>query len=378
MHYLDNAATTRVSDAAADAADRVLRQHFANPSSLYRIGALAEDVIETAREDVADSLGAKPSEIVFTGSGTEGDNMAIFGACHARRAWADHIVVTGYEHPAVQNAVSALEKDGWRVSVIAPDETGHVDGAAIAAAVTAKTALAAFMHVNNEVGTVLDVARIAAAVKQKNSRTAVHVDGVQAWGKVPLKLAGTAIDTYAVSGHKIHAPKGVGALYIRSGFHMDKFLCGGAQENGRRPGTQNTAFIAAMAAAIREMQADRTRAARVDKLATMLREELKTLDFVTLNSPEDAACGLVNFSVADIKSETMLHFLESKEICVSSGSACSKGEASHTLTAMGLAKSRIDTAIRVSFSGENTEEDAAALIAALKEGRATLARIRRR
>ena len=136
MHYLDNAATTRVSDAAADAADRVLRQHFANPSSLYRIGALAEDVIETAREDVADSLGAKPSEIVFTGSGTEGDNMAIFGACHARRAWADHIVVTGYEHPAVQNAVSALEKDGWRVSVIAPDETGHVDGAAIAAAVT--------------------------------------------------------------------------------------------------------------------------------------------------------------------------------------------------------------------------------------------------
>lgn len=215
MHYLDNAATTRVADAVADTADAVLRAHYANPSSLYAPGAQSEFVLSGARETVAASLGAQPGEIVFTACGSEGNNLAVLGAVKARAAWADHIVVTGYEHPSVQNPVAALEKEGWRVTVVRPDASGHVDAGALVRAVGSKTALVTAMHVNNEVGSILDVAALAKAVKEKNSRTAVHIDGVQAWGKVPQRLNGTAIDSYAVSGHKIHAPKGVGALYVR-------------------------------------------------------------------------------------------------------------------------------------------------------------------
>ena len=205
MHYLDNAATTAVADEVADVACRVLREHFANPSSLYAPGARSEEVIETAREAVAESLGARPGEVVFTSCGTDGDNMAVFGAAKARRAWADHIVATGYEHPAVQNAVAALEQEGWRVTLVQPDGTGCVPMQALVDAVGPKTALVTAMHMNNEVGSVLDAAALAAQVKRKNSRTFVHVDGVQAWGKLPLRLRETQIDSYAVSGHKVHA-----------------------------------------------------------------------------------------------------------------------------------------------------------------------------
>ena len=225
MHYLDNAATTRVADTVADTADAVLRAHYANPSSLYAPGAQSEFVLSGARETVAASLGAQPGEIVFTACGSEGNNLAVLGAVKARAAWADHIVVTGYEHPSVQNPVAALEKEGWRVTVVRPDASGHVDAGALVRAVGSKTALVTAMHVNNEVGSILDVAALAKAVKEKNSRTAVHIDGVQAWGKVPQRLNGTAIDSYAVSGHKIHAPKGVGALYVRNnGDYMVKML----------------------------------------------------------------------------------------------------------------------------------------------------------
>ena len=175
MHYLDNAATTRVADAVADVADAVLRAHYANPSSLYAPGAQSEFVLSGAREAVAASLGAQPGELVFTACGSEGNNLAILGAVKARAAWADHIVVTGYEHPSVQNPVAALKKEGWRVTVVMPDAEGHVDAGALAQAVGPKTALVAAMHVNNEVGSILDVAALAGAVKQKNSRTALGV-----------------------------------------------------------------------------------------------------------------------------------------------------------------------------------------------------------
>ena len=354
MHYLDNAATTRVADAVADTADAVLRAHYANPSSLYAPGAQSEFVLSGARETVAASLGAQPGEIVFTACGSEGNNLAVLGAVKARAAWADHIVVTGYEHPSVQNPVAALEKEGWRVTVVRPDASGHVDAGALVRAVGSKTALVTAMHVNNEVGSILDVAALAKAVKEKNSRTAVHIDGVQAWGKVPQRLNGTAIDSYAVSGHKIHAPKGVGALYVRRGYNLAPVFLGGGQEQKRRPGTENVAYIAAMARAIERMLADGGRAGRIAALNKTLRDALAGMPGIVLNSPADALPELVNFSVEGVKSETMLHFLESRDVYVSSGSACSRGEASHTLTAMGLPKSRVDTALRVSFSGEST------------------------
>lgn len=377
MHYLDNAATTRVADEAAETAARVLREHFANPSSLYAAGARAEAIISAARETVAASLGVKTGEILFTGSGTEADNIAVQGALRARAAWGEHIVVSGFEHPAVQNAVSYMQKQGWRVTTVRPDAQGHLDLDAMVRAVGTKTALCACMHVNNEVGTIMDVARLAREVKAKNPRTAVHVDGVQAWGKVPLKLSATMIDSYAVSGHKIHAPKGVGALYLRRGFHIEPLILGGLQEYGMRPGTENTAYIAAMAKAVELMQADRTRAQRVRALSDRLWKGLAGIEGIVRNSPEDALPDVANFSVENIRSETMLHFLESRDICVSSGSACSKGEASHTLNAMGLARSRVDGAVRVSFSGENTAEDVDALLAGLRDGIRALAKVRK-
>lgn len=169
MHYLDNAATTRVADTVADTADAVLRAHYANPSSLYAPGAQSEFVLSGARETVAASLGAQPGEIVFTACGSEGNNLAVLGAVKARAAWADHIVVTGYEHPSVQNPVAALEKEGWRVTVVRPDASGHVDAGALVRAVGSKTALVTAMHVNNEVGSILDVAALAKAVKEKTA-----------------------------------------------------------------------------------------------------------------------------------------------------------------------------------------------------------------
>ena len=258
-----------------------------------------------------------------------------------------------------------------------PDASGHVDAGALVRAVGSKTALVTAMHVNNEVGSILDVAALAKAVKEKNSRTAVHIDGVQAWGKVPQRLNGTAIDSYAVSGHKIHAPKGVGALYVRRGYNLAPVFLGGGQEQKRRPGTENVAYIAAMARAIEQMLADGGRAGRIAALNKTLRDALAGMPGIVLNSPADALPELVNFSVEGVKSETMLHFLESRDVYVSSGSACSRGEASHTLTAMGLPKSRVDTALRVSFSGESTPEDVRALLDALAEGMRTLAKIRR-
>ncbi len=377
MHYLDNAATTRVADEVAAVAAEVMQTHFANPSALYAPGARAEAVIRAARTAVADSMGVRPGEVIFTASGTEADNIAIQGALRARSAWAEQIVVTGFEHPAVQNTVSAMEREGWRVTVVRPDAAGHVSLAKMVQAVGSKTALVACMHVNNEVGTLQDVAWLAREVKRKNSRTAVHVDGVQAWGKVPMKLSATQIDSYAVSGHKIHALKGVGALYLRRGFHTMPLLYGGLQEAGMRPGTENTPYIAALGKAVELMQKNRAARGHIKQLSDQLWQGLGELEGVVRNSPPDALPDVANFSLPGIRSETMLHFLEQREVYVSSGSACARGAASHTLQAMGLPASRVDSAIRVSFSAENTAEDVRALLEGLRQGLETLARARR-
>lgn len=373
MHYLDNAATTRVADAVADTADAVLRAHYANPSSLYAPGAQSEFVLSGARETVAASLGAQPGEIVFTACGSEGNNLAVLGAVKARAAWADHIVVTGYEHPSVQNPVAALEKEGWRVTVVRPDASGHVDAGALVRAVGSKTALVTAMHVNNEVGSILDVAALAKAVKEKNSRTAVHIDGVQAWGKVPQRLNGTAIDSYAVSGHKIHAPKGVGALYVRKGIRIQPHSFGGGQERGIRPGTEALPAIGGFGAAVEALPAVGESLKHAQELAAACREKLRALPGVALNSPEDALPYIVNFSAGAVRAETMLHFLAARGVYVSSGSACSKGKQSPVLEAMQLPKERIQSALRVSFSRFNTLEDVDALIEGVREGMASLA-----
>ena len=374
IHYLDNAATTMVNPEVIETITKAMAEHWANPSSLYTPGAHSELALNKARADVARTLGATAGEVYFTGCGSEGNNLAILGAARTRK-WGKRIVCTGFEHPSVALPMQRLAQEGYDVQFVAPEADGHLNVDKMLELVDKNTILVAAMQVNNETGTAVDVARLAAGVKARNDRTAVHVDGVQAWMRVPVRLAN--IDSYSVSGHKIHAPKGIGALYLRKGYHIEPPYLGGGQEKGMRPGTENLPYAIGMAKAATLLswtlpQRHKT----LVELNTRLREGLKQFPEVTLNSPEDAVPEVLNFSLNVIRSETMLHHLETMGVYVSSGSACSKGAASHTLTAMGLEPRRIDTAIRASFCADNTPEDVDALLEGLKTGLATLSRIR--
>ena len=374
IHYLDNAATTMVNPDVIETITKAMAEHWANPSSLYTPGAHSELALNKARADVARTLGATAGEVYFTGCGSEGNNLAILGAARTRK-WGKRIVCTGFEHPSVALPMQRLAQEGYDVQFVAPEADGHLSVDRMLELVDKNTILVAAMQVNNETGTAVDVARLAAGVKARNDRTAVHVDGVQAWMRVPVRLAN--IDSYSVSGHKIHAPKGIGALYLRKGYHIEPPYLGGGQEKGMRPGTENLPYAIGMAKAATLLS--RTLPQRhktLVELNTRLREGLKQFPEVTLNSPEDAVPEVLNFSLNVIRSETMLHHLETMGVYVSSGSACSKGAASHTLTAMGLEPRRIDTAIRASFCADNTPEDVDALLEGLKTGLATLSRIR--
>ena len=374
IHYLDNAATTMVNPEVIETITQAMAEHWANPSSLYTPGAHSELALNKARADVARTLGATAGEVYFTGCGSEGNNLAILGAARTRK-WGKRIVCTGFEHPSVALPMQRLAQEGYDVQFVAPEADGHLNVDKMLELVDKNTILVAAMQVNNETGTAVDVARLAAGVKARNDRTAVHVDGVQAWMRVPVRLAN--IDSYSVSGHKIHAPKGIGALYLRKGYHIEPPYLGGGQEKGMRPGTENLPYAIGMAKAATLLS--RTLPQRhktLVELNTRLREGLKQFPEVTLNSPEDAVPEVLNFSLNVIRSETMLHHLETMGVYVSSGSACSKGAASHTLTAMGLEPRRIDTAIRASFCADNTPEDVDALLEGLKTGLATLSRIR--
>ena len=374
IHYLDNAATTMVNPDVIEAITKAMAEHWANPSSLYTPGAHSELALNKARADVARTLGATAGEVYFTGCGSEGNNLAILGAARTRK-WGKRIVCTGFEHPSVALPMQRLAQEGYDVQFVAPEADGHLNVDRMLELVDKNTILVAAMQVNNETGTAVDVARLAAGVKARNDRTAVHVDGVQAWMRVPVRLAN--IDSYSVSGHKIHAPKGIGALYLRKGYHIEPPYLGGGQEKGMRPGTENLPYAIGMAKAATLLS--RTLPQRhktLVELNTRLREGLKQFPEITLNSPEDAVPEVLNFSLNVIRSETMLHHLETMGVYVSSGSACSKGAASHTLTAMGLEPRRIDTAIRASFCADNTPEDVDALLEGLKTGLATLSRIR--
>lgn len=374
IHYLDNAATTMVNPEVIETITKAMAEHWANPSSLYTPGAHSELALNKARADVARTLGATAGEVYFTGCGSEGNNLAILGAARTRK-WGKRIVCTGFEHPSVALPMQRLAQEGYDVQFVAPEADGHLNVDKMLELVDKNTILVAAMQVNNETGTAVDVARLAAGVKARNDRTAVHVDGVQAWMRVPVRLAN--IDSYSVSGHKIHAPKGIGALYLRKGYHIEPPYLGGGQEKGMRPGTENLPYAIGMAKAATLLS--RTLPQRhktLVELNTRLREGLKQFPEITLNSPEDAVPEVLNFSLNVIRSETMLHHLETMGVYVSSGSACSKGAASHTLTAMGLEPRRIDTAIRASFCADNTPEDVDTLLEGLKTGLATLSRIR--
>lgn len=372
LHYLDNAATTMVDPEIAGAIHEALLKDWANPSSLYEPAVETHEALTTARGQIARTLGCQAKDLYFTSCGSESNNLAVQGLAMARKNWGSKIVVSGFEHPSVQRPIRALKDRGFEVVEILPEADGHLDVAKLAAEVDKNTVLVSCMAVNNETGTLQDIAALSTAVKAKNSRCAVHVDAVQAWLRIPIDLKKWKnVDTLSVSGHKVHAPKGIGALFIRDSVRQT--LCppylGGHQERGLRPGTENTPYIVGLGvAAAQGQQKLRTRTAHIAALNQQLRAGLAALDGVTLNSPDNAVGEIVNLSTNCINSQTFINYLNTRSIYVSGGSACDKGEPSHTLLAMGCDDLTVRTALRVSFCADNTAEDVEALLAGLRDG----------
>ena len=370
--YFDNSATTRVCPEAAAKAAEMMTQNYGNPSSLHAMGFRAEQELRNAREAVAECLGARPEEIFFTSGGTESNNIALFGAARARRKRGNRIVTTEVEHPSVLNAVKKLEQEGFEVVRLKPDRWGHISPGQVREAVTHETILVSMMRVNNEVGSILPVEAAADAIAETNAPALLHVDAVQAFGKLPLRVKRLRADLMSVSAHKIHGPKGAGALFVRKGVHIEPLTYGGGQERDVRPGTESMPLIAAFGAAVRALPDAETELSAMRELNGFLRAELAKIDGAAVNSPDDALPYILNFSAGGVRAETMLHYLSDRGIYVSSGSACSKGRESHVLAAMGLPRERIASALRLSFCRWNTKEEAGAFVAALRGGLAAV------
>lgn len=366
--YFDNSSTTKVCPEAAEKVMEMMTENYGNPSSLHTLGFRAEQEMTAARKAVAGLLGAKPEEIYFTSGGTESNNLALFGAAYARKKRGRRIVTTAIEHPSVANVMKRLQQEGFEVVSLKPDSFGKISPEQVKEAVTGDTVLVSMMRVNNEVGTILPVEAAAEAIRAAGAPALLHVDAVQAFGKLPLRPEKMGIDLMSVSAHKIHGPKGVGALYVRRGVHIEPYTFGGGQEKNVRPGTESSPLIAGFGAAVQALPETEQELAVLTELCTYCRSELSKIPGVELNSPEDALPYIVNFSAGGVRAETMLHYLSSRGIYVSSGSACSKGKESPVLSAMGLPRERIASALRLSFSRFSTKEEVELFLAALKDG----------
>ncbi len=371
-HYLDNSATTAVSKAAADTAYRVMTEAYGNPSSLHSKGMEAEAELNRARKAVASKLKVSGEEVFFTSGGTEANNLALFGAAYANVRTRKKIIISSVEHSSITEAAKRLEDEGFEVVRISPKSDGTVRAGDVAAAADTNTALVSVMLVNNETGAVMPVADIFAAVKEKDEKILCHTDAVQAFGKLGIKAKALNADLISVSGHKVHAPKGVGALYIKKGVRLVARQYGGEQEKKLRPGTENLPAIAALGAACDEFDIEGNYEKVLD-LNAYAKEKLLPIDGVELNSPENALPYVLNISAGRVRSETMLHFLEERDVFVSSGSACAKGKPSHVLSALGLGRERADSALRISFSKHNTKDDIDALCEGIALGLKVLA-----
>ena len=374
MTYLDNSATTRVCTAAADAAYKLMTEQFGNPSSLHTLGFRAEQELTAARKAVADLMGVQPEQVTFTSGGTEANNLAIFGAAAAHPHDGKHIVTTAVEHASVSAAIDQLEKQGYAVTRLIPDENGLIDAPAIVGACRPDTVLVAVMMVNNETGARFPIEEAVAGIRRICPRAHVHCDAVQAAGKLPLYAQRWGLDSMTVSAHKIHGPKGVGALYLRKGARLMPRTYGGKQEGTLRPGTEAAPLIAAFGAAVGQLPPPHVQMGRYAALRQRLLDRLDGHPALRFHIPAVSVPYIVHLSVPGYKSETLLHFLAQKEIYVSSGSACSKGAKSPVLTAMGLPAEEIDSALRVSFCRDTTDEDVDRFADGLMEAIEKLAR----
>ncbi len=358
--YLDNSSTTRVYKEGAELAADIMYNLYGNPSSLHRKGIEAEKLIKRAREQIAETLKVSPAEIYFTSGGTESDNLAIMGACGMSRG--KHILSTNIEHPAVLNTLHHLEKKGYTLELVPVKKNGIIDLERLSRMMRKDTALVTAMFVNNEIGTIEPVEKISKIVKSVNPTAVFHIDAVQAYGKIPFTAASVNADLISLSSHKIHGPKGVGALYIKNKSKVAPILFGGGQQGNIRPGTENVPGIAAFGlAAEKACVAVVENGARMEFLKNRLRQGIASLiDDVVVNTPlENSAPHILNVSFANVRSEVLLHSLETDGIYVSSGSACSshKKGPSYVLTAIGTDRKMIDGSIRFSLSEFTTEEE---------------------
>jgi cysteine desulfurase len=359
--YLDHNATTPVDPAVADAVCRVVTHAFGNPSSAHAFGQQAKSIVDTARSQVAALLGGRPTDVVFTSGGTESDNLAIRGAAELLAARdRRHLITTGIEHEAVLHTVRSLERLGWRTTILGVDERGIVDPEALREALADDTGLVSVMHANNEIGTIQPIAELAALAHQRGAL--FHTDAVQTVGKIPVDVASLETDLLSLSGHKLNAPKGIGALWVKRGVRLGPQLTGGRHERGRRAGTENVPGCVGLGLACERAAAKlATEATRLADLRDRLeRGILARVSRTAVNGePTTRVPNTTNISFDGVEAESLLIALDLDGVAVSTGSACSSGtlEPSHVLRAMGLSPHRAQNAIRFSLGAGNTAEE---------------------
>lgn len=369
IRYFDNAATTKVKEEVLKEMFPYFSVEYGNPSSMYSIGRSSRRAIETARKRVAELINCKPKEIYFTSCGSESDNMALKGIAYANKEKGNHIITSKIEHPAILNSCKTLEKQGYRITYLNVDEEGNIDISELENSINEDTILISIMFANNEIGTIEPIEQISKIAKKHN--IIFHTDAVQACGNIKIDVKDMGIDMLSLSGHKINAPKGVGALYIREGIEFDRFLDGGHQEKNKRAGTENVAEIVGLGKACEI--AKNNLESHINKLKELrdfyINQVEEKIENIKLNGPRDNRLpGNANISFKGINGSELLLKLDEKGICASAGSACSTGSnsPSHVLTSIGLDSKMADGTLRVTFCEENSKEDVEYLVENLK------------
>ena len=366
MIYFDNSATTRPCEAAVTAMTKALTENWANPSALYQFGIDAAKELRTARAQVASAMGAEPDRVFFTSGGTEADNWAILGTIKRLGKRGKHVVTTAIEHHAVLNTMKDLEKQGYDVTYLQPDALGQVSADVLKDALRPDTILVSVMMVNNEVGSVMPIAQMAKLTHKLCPNAVFHTDAVQGFMKIPFSAKTLGADLISVSAHKIHGPKGCGALYISPRLRsFPALLLGGGQESGYRSGTEGTPAIFGFAAACDAlMPTFREDIQREKELLNMVIDGISGMDGVVINGCHDAP-HILSLSIPGVPTQNSINILQDAGICVSAGSACAKGHRSHTLTAMNVSPERMDSSFRISLSRETTEDDIQRLLSGI-------------
>lgn len=365
--YFDNSATTKPCPEAIEAANFAITECWGNPSSLHSLGSDAAARLRKSRKQVSKLLGVQDNLFFFTSSGTTANNTAVFGAYDKLKRQGNRIVTTAIEHPSVSEPIKRLESQGAEVIRISPDSTGRINEDELLSSITRDTILVSCMAVNNEVGSVLPVNKIRSAVKRADSPALIHSDCIQAFSKIPVTPKTTDADIITVSGHKIHALKGVGGICLKSSALIKPYILGGGQEGNLHSGTEATPAVFSLGAAAEAAMDIKKHYEYVAALKKQFLDGVSHIPCITVNSPDDAIPFIVNISILGLPSQPTVNFMSDKGIAISAGSACKMGHRSPVLTAMGLAPEIIDSAVRISFSRYNTPEEVELLINAVTE-----------